>query len=224
MTSADLVTTDKPASTEHLDQLTPEQRSALDALVQQLNEVQQEAVLQTAYSIGKLVLEAVFDGDVGRFRQKQASNLTWRALTEHPDLEVNHSALWYSVALHENFALLGEDIGRALSLRHHRLLAHVSDTEVRRKLAQRTLSEELTTRALETAIKEAKATNSSAKRGRKAAPEPVKRLGRAAKELEGLAVGSELVGEPRQEALAATQRLATMVAALLAQFGAASAE
>lgn len=213
-----LAVVEKDASA--LQQLTAEQRLELDALVLQLNSVQRGATLQTAYSIGKLVLDRVFGGDVSRFRQPTEGDVTWRALSEHPDLEVKHTALWYSVALHENYALLGEELASALSMGHHRLLAHVADAEARRGLAQRALSQELSVRALEQEVKDAKKpVEGQKKRGRKEIPEPLKRLGRAVKELKDLKVDDALDAGTRAKALANARAIGTKVAELIARLG-----
>lgn len=203
--------------TTALGQLSPEQRTDLDSLVAQLNAVQKGALLQTAFSIGKLVLDQVFGGDISRFRQRSEGDTTWRALAEHPGLEVKHSALWYSVALHENYSLLGENVASALSLGHHRLLAHVADAEARRGLAQRAVSQQLSVRALEQEVKATKSEGGENKRGRKPIPEPLKRLGRAVSELKDLTIDGTLSAETRAKALANAQEIAAKATALIEQ-------
>jgi hypothetical protein len=217
--SAIVLTYSSKSSTAHLDQLDPVQRSELDALVQKLNSVQNTGVLQTTFSVGKIVVDQVFDGDVNRFRLQAEGNTTWRALTEHPALSISHSALWYSVALHENFHVLGDDVAESLTASHHRRLAHIADIAARRQLAERVLAEKLTVKQLEAALKGDKSADGATKRGRPSIPEPLKVLARAGRELDGLAKKGALDDDTRVKALEAARAIAAKAAALIDRLG-----
>jgi hypothetical protein len=201
--------------------LPPEARGNMEALVHELNGLNRGAALQTAYSIGKLVVDRLFGGDVSLFRQRGEGEVSLRALSEHPGIEVKHTALWYAVALHENYGLLGAHLASALTMGHHRLLAHVADAEVRRSLAQRALGEDLSVRALEVEVKDTKKpAQGQNKRGRKVVPAGVKSLARAVKVLDSLSFGPELDQKSRAKALANAKEIAAKAATAIAQLGA----
>ena len=106
--------------------------------------------LTTLLTVGQIVLDAMFGGDIANFKAVGTWNkhASFRALAERHDIGISASSLWYSVALLENVRLLGEDDARRIPTSHQRVLVHVRDLDVRKELARRTIDEGLTVKGL----------------------------------------------------------------------------
>ncbi len=174
----------------------PGQATADVALVSQVvtavNAAYEAGGLQTMRDIGKIVLERMFGGDIGRFHSVEKNHASYRALAGHPDLRVSASNLWYSVAIEDNFRLLGA-AAEQLSASQHRRLVHVRDEFARIELARRTIEECLTIEKLEAEISASRQpAEGQAKRGRPALPTIVKQFGAFRRTVGGLSqVGTE---------------------------------
>jgi hypothetical protein len=168
-----------------LARLTTSERNTLDAVVSELNEAQAFGNLKTAKEMGQIIVKRFFGGDTQDFRANHRQHPTYRALAEHPDLKPSYSSLWYAVAVYDHFQAIDEEIASALTLTHHRLLAHVRDPEERRNLAARAVTEHMTADQLDQAIQGAKPVEEpdAAKRGRPRIPDVVKNLAKARKAL-----------------------------------------
>lgn len=154
-----------------------EDAALVSQVVVEVNTAYETGGLQTMRQIGKIVLERMFGGDVGRFHEAEKSHVSFRALAKHPDLHVSASNLWYSIAIEDNFRLLG-DAAQQLGASQHRRLVHVADEAARVELAHRTIDEGLTIERLEAEIIAArKPALGEAKRGRPALPTTVKQFG-----------------------------------------------
>ena len=177
------VTSDSSAS--YLSTLTKHDRALVDDAVAEINLAQKLGNLETARRIGKIVVERFFGDDVDAFHSGHRKNVTYRALAEHEDLEPSYSSLWYAVAVYDHFQKIDEKIASALTLAHHRVLAHVRDPEVRAKLANSAVKEKLTAEQLQTNIRdsEPEPEADAPKRGRPRLPEVVKGLAKAEKAL-----------------------------------------
>ena len=55
--------------------------------------------------------------------------MPYQALGDHPSLALAASNLRYCVAVFEHYGVLPVDVAGALTVGHHRLLAHVADPE-----------------------------------------------------------------------------------------------
>jgi hypothetical protein len=156
------------SSSIFLAKLSDVQRTELDEVVFELNEAQTLGNLMTAKQMGRIIVERFFGGDTQTFRSDHKQHPTYRALAEHPELRPSYSSLWYAVAVYDHFQAIDEQIASALTLTHHRLLAHVRDPDERRSLAARAVTERMTAGDLDQAIQKSKPTvePDAAKRGR----------------------------------------------------------
>ena len=196
MKSTDLIIT-KDSSPTYLTSLTKHDRAMVDSAVAEINLAQKLGNLETARQIGKIVVERFFGDDVEAFHSGHRKNVTYRALAEHEDLEPSYSSLWYAVAVYDHFQKIDKRIASALTLAHHRVLAHVRDPEVRAKLADSAVKEKLTAEQLQTNIRDSEPERDSGatKRGRPRLPEVVKGLAKAERAL------APLVTEGRLDAM-----------------------
>ncbi len=173
----------KTETLTYLAQLTPTERRLVDKVVDELNEVEALGNLETARRIGKIIVERFFGGDVGAFNTGHKKTATYRALSERDDLGPSYSSLWYAVAVHEHFLKIDEKVASALSLAHHRVLAHVHDADARGDYAKKAVTEKLTAEQLQGIVRGAEPprTADAPARGRPRLPEVVKGLSKVGK-------------------------------------------
>ncbi len=126
--------------------------------------------LQLALTIGRVVVEELYDGDLTRWRQRGAKEHTLRELAADPSLGISASALYRAIAIYELRARLPEHpLWERLSVCHVRAVLGLPEGEQRRllELADR---QQLSTQALEQAAGEVRANHKSSRGGRPRKP------------------------------------------------------
>jgi hypothetical protein len=221
------------ANSGFLAKLTTDERARLDAVVDELNTAYVSGNLETARNLGEVIVRNFFDGDLQRFKDSHKQHVTYRALAEHEGLRPSYSSLWYAVAVHDHFLAIDEEIAKALTLSHHRRLAHVKDPNERRALAERAVRERMTADKLQEVIQGAKsaAQLDAPKRGRPAIPDIVKKLSQGRKAIAGqlssVASGQVALAtlnvKQREQVLADIKQLQRLATELLAHVESLSA-
>ena len=164
-----------------------EDATLIGDVVAAVNYAYETGGLQTMRQVGRIVLERMFDGDIGRFHDAEKGHASFRALAKHPDLRVSASNLWYAVAIEDNFRLLG-GAADGLGASHHRRLVHVRDVAARAELAQQVVDQHLTVEELEEAIQSLKKpVADGGKRGRPPLAPAVKQFSALQRSTSGLA-------------------------------------
>ena len=106
--------------------------------------------LKATVKLGRYLLDTVLGGEAAGLDGEGTP--TWRALAAAPELRVAPSTLWFAVKTVEQLGLLSREVGRALSVSHHRELVAVDDVPRKRELARRAVEEGWTVRQLRAAI------------------------------------------------------------------------
>ena len=193
-------------ATEALPGEVREDATLIETTIAAVNSAYIGGGLQTMRSVGQIVLDGMFDGDVDKFRSTEKHHVSYRALGKHPDIRVSSSGLWYAVAIVDNCRVLGAS-AELIDVSKHRKLVHLGNKAQRVELARRTINEKMTVKALEAEIRAiSPPAEGSPKRGRPAMA-PAVRQWQAVKR-----AVSELA-EPSEESLegADTQQRAAML-------------
>ncbi|NOY69552.1 MAG: hypothetical protein GXP53_08695 [Deltaproteobacteria bacterium] len=137
-----------PATTE--TKQTPD-TAAIDQAVAHINHLVETTVEYGAITIGDYVLDTFFDGDIelAAARNSQKS-VSYRMLSDHPDLMVKKSALnvMVRVAAQERFLKAADIDTKNLKYRHKSDLLRLANTDQKIELALQCMAEDLTTREL----------------------------------------------------------------------------
>ena len=205
--------------------LTTTERASLNVAVRDINAAYMNGNLETMRTVGALVVSQFFAGDTVAFQDQHKKHKTYRALASHPDLRVPATMLWYSVHVHTHFEAFGEQIARGLTLSHHRNLAHVRDIELRAKLADKAIEQDLTAEELQRLARanEPDRPVDAPRLGRPRTHEVTKGLAKASKALEALAITdnvndvADLHAEDRAAAIEAAQRISDQALAIVAR-------
>ena len=195
-------------------------RGLVETAVRDINRLYVQKGLETARGVGEYLLNTFFEGDTETFEAREGGHASFRALSEHEDLRVSHSFLWYAVRLLPQLRVLPERVASALPLSHHRLLLHVRDEKAKQKLAERAVQKGFGKRELEGEIRKLRRSASpGAVRGRKPLPTFVKAFNRLQK------VARDLDTHPLDETdvlhfgIAEAQKYLSDVEATLARLG-----
>jgi CheY-like chemotaxis protein len=97
-----------------------------------LNAICKRATFEFALSIGKVVIDNVYAGDLRAWRDRGPKDASFRKLAKHPDLPMSPSALYRSVAIYELSARLGISPRGQLSSSHLRVVLPFSHAEQER--------------------------------------------------------------------------------------------
>ncbi len=152
-----------------------EDNELIESTVSAINAIWRQGGVETARKVGELIVQRFFDGSVDYAHSRKRGHLSYQALTEHPNLAVAASNLWYCVAVFEHFGVLPVAVAGALTVGHHRLLAHVGDADQKARLAAQAVQSALTVDELKVAIAAGKVVQPGAKkRGRPPLPAVVK--------------------------------------------------
>lgn len=189
--------------------------AVVNGTVSEINRILTAGKHLAARQIGELLLDRFFDGSLSNARARKGKHATFLAVAASEDLDMSASALWYCVAVHEQFTVLAQEVFEALSLGHHRHLAHVQDVDKRIALAKKAVDEDLSVRALKAAIDAdaAPVPPGTPRRGRPAHPAIVKNLKAVTGSLEALecidlaAHGKALDEAGRSDAVADARQL-----------------
>jgi hypothetical protein len=108
----------------------------IEQIVRQLNAVCKSATFEFALSIGKVVIDNVYAGNLLAWRDRGPKNASFRKLAKHPELPMSPSALYRCVAIYELSDRLAIDPRGRLSSSHLRLVLPLSQ-EVQERLLRR---------------------------------------------------------------------------------------
>jgi hypothetical protein len=98
----------------------------VDEVVLRLNDICKTATLDFAMSVGRLIIETIYGGDLGRWRARGAKVASFRALANHPHLPMSAASLYRSVAIYELCERLGIKEWKHVSTSHLRLVLPLS--------------------------------------------------------------------------------------------------
>jgi hypothetical protein len=148
----------------------------LDALVRDLNRLQNRAGLELAVAMGGLIVERFYGGDLSRWRQHRAREISFRKLAARADrdLRVSPTLLYRAVALYELTSRLGPERIRGLSMTHLRIVLGLPAAE-QAALLEAAIEEKWPSERLDRAAAKVRLTLARP-RGRPAAPPLVRAL------------------------------------------------
>jgi hypothetical protein len=147
----------------------------VESTVAAINAIWRQGGVETARKVGELIVQRFFDGSLEYAHSRKRTHASYQALGDHPSLAIAASNLWYCVAVFEHYGVLPVDVAGALTVGHHRLLAHVADPEQKARLAAQAVQSALTVDELKVAIAAGKVAEPGAKkRGRPSLPAVVK--------------------------------------------------
>lgn len=142
----------------------------LDTVIPEINALYVRQGLQMVEAIGELLLDRLFDGDLEAFHTRGSRHQSLRALAQRSDLQLSYSQIWNCLAVLGQLRVLPRELGRALSMHHHKALLPVKDPDIKRSLAEKAVREELSYRALREEVKRACTATDAPKSGRPALP------------------------------------------------------
>lgn len=126
--------------------------------------------------MGKYILDTFFGGSFESLRAER-THATWRALSQHEDLHVSHSTLWFSVATLEQYRALPASVASALTVSHYRKLVPIRNPDAKVRIAEKAASEGWTVLRLEAEVKKQR-TKAKSRVGRPTLPAHLKALRR----------------------------------------------
>lgn len=132
--------------------------------------------LETALAIADRVLARFFGGDVTRFRSRSSQHQSFRALQSDEALPLSRSALWYALAVRDQYEHLPAEVAEQLSLAHHKVLLRVKSRRLKVELARKSVDEGLSKRDLERHLRRRYSKDQVRGRGRPRLPAVVKGL------------------------------------------------
>ena len=190
------------------------------ATIAEINTAWTTGQVTSASQVGELVVNAFFGGDAANARLRGKRHVSFKALAEHESLKMSATTLWYCVKMFEQLPLLGEAVASQLTMAHHKLLLHVADIDLRRRLASEAAAAGQTVPQLTTAIgntRTAPADGDAARAGRPALPAAVKNMNLVKKSITPLnaitpATLGALDAAKRQETLDEARAFAAQVA------------
>ena len=194
----------------------------IEAAVAEINSIWDTGYLTSVSQVGALVLDRFFGGDIENARSRRREHASYKAVSKHPDLQIGSTTLWYCVTIFDQLPLLDTEVANRLSFAHHKLLVHVTDIELRRRLASQAATDQQTTLQLTAAIDATRETppagTTRQRPGPVPAPPAIKGLNQATKSIESLHQVTEaslraLDTAKREEALTKAREFAEQVAA-----------
>ena len=126
---------------------------AVDAAVAQLNQIHDTRKLELALALGSCVIDTFFGGDLEAFRRRGKGHQTFQALAQRGDLKPTYRFLLTSVAVLAQFEQMPSEVGRSLSLTHHKLLLPLEEPADKAALATTAVEKGLSTRELEREVR-----------------------------------------------------------------------
>jgi hypothetical protein len=182
----------------------PGARVVDDALVRRVvdgvNAIELAHGLDRVRALGRVVVDALFGGDVARFRTEAKAHRSFRALARHDDLLVSASALWYAIAIYEQLHLLPADLCARLSVTHHRRLLGLRDLTARTHLARRAVEGRWSVRRLDDEVGRARHAERDRPRGGRPRLTPSERTDRMARRFVAALEGTLLDAARRADA------------------------
>jgi hypothetical protein len=161
-------------STESYQLVVNDNGEKTERVVESIREFINQASLDTALGIGKLVIDEFYDGNLNRWRKRGPKDASLRKLARHEKLPISASCLYRSIAIYELFARLdGKTRWSRLSATHFRAVLALSEEEQIKQLDAAQENTWSTKKLEEEVIKCRKSTNGI---GRPRLPKLVKSL------------------------------------------------
>jgi hypothetical protein len=177
------------AETHFPETLDADNEDIVDHVVRVLNAICKTATFDFAMSVGKLIIDRFYSGDLGSWRERGPKNVSFRKLAKHPDLPMSPSALYRSVAIYELSSRLGFNKWRYVSTSHFRVVLPLS-SDLQSSLLLQAEEEAWTVDRLRTAIGDAKRDVPEDRGGRRKTP----RLRKTLRTIERCLDDNSLVG------------------------------
>lgn len=199
----------------------------INDVVAEIHQIARAAPLQMALTIGKLIVERLYGGDLSAWRQRGVKDASFRKLMEHEGLPdgVNATGLYRSVALHEMFTELEADVStwKHLGISHVRAVLVLPEPKQQKKLLDQADQKRWTVERLESEVN--KKHQKASRGGRPPLPQFVKSIHRLEKFVENrdllLAdldsvrnLSAETIAELREVVGSMQQQLAELAEAL----------
>jgi hypothetical protein len=108
----------------------------VERVVRQLNAICKTATFHFALSVGKLIVDSFYSGDLAAWRSRGMKNVSFRRLANHPDLPMSATALYRSTAIYEVCQRAGASEWKHLSTSHVRLVLPLAPNQQVRLLRQ----------------------------------------------------------------------------------------
>ena len=157
----------------------------IDGVVAELNDLCRARGLELTLSIGKLIADRFFDGDVKLLRSRAEQDLSLRKLAERAEsgaLHISASTLYRAIGIFELTARLGVASGKHLGVSHLRAVIGLPFARQQRLLTAAE-DEGWTSERLEAEVRATRTKSGDAPRGRPPSPAFVKGIGRLARML-----------------------------------------
>jgi hypothetical protein len=107
----------------------------VDHVIRQLNRLASGATFDFACSVGRLIVDRFYAGDLARWRARDPeTHMTFRRLSRHPDLPMSAGALYRSVSIYEVCERLGITRAGRICTSHVRLVLPLPAVEQERLL------------------------------------------------------------------------------------------
>lgn len=110
------------------------ENDAVERAVEQLNVVCKRATLDFALSVGAIVIDTLYAGDLDAWRSRKVKDQAFRRLAKHHALSMSAASLYRSVAIYEMCARLGTKSWRNISASHFHLVLPLAPHEQERFL------------------------------------------------------------------------------------------
>lgn len=123
-------------------------RALVAAVLADVGRIHTAATVSVVRMTGELLLARFFGGDLDALSRIGRNHASLSALLEHEGLPIRATHLWYALTLLPHLRAIGETLSNKLPLSHHRVLVHIADPSVKRRLAEEGLT--MTRKALKT--------------------------------------------------------------------------
>ena len=97
-------------------------RRLLDSVVKDILDQHIQIGLTYHLGLGRLLLEAFFNGDDQEYAKREKRHVSFRELAKRDDLPVSASTLYNAVAVTRQFNTLPLELASSLHMAHHRAL------------------------------------------------------------------------------------------------------
>lgn len=101
----------------------------VDAAARKINALSRAAALEFAFEIGRTVIETLYEGQLGEWRNRGRKEAGLRELAAHPSLCISASTLYRSLAIYELCTRLGRRSLHNLGVSHLRAILSASPTD-----------------------------------------------------------------------------------------------
>jgi HTH domain found in ParB protein len=148
----------------------------IDRATARINQIVGATSLQLALSVGSIVVEDLYGGDLGRWRRRGPKERSLRQLANEPSLSISASALYRAMAIYElRVRMHDHPMWEALSVCHIRAVLGLPEHEQRR-LLDLALERQWSSKALEEAVASIRCVLKSSRGGRPRKPRFVRSI------------------------------------------------